>query len=97
MIVRETDMVEIPSFYTLDNKLIYVAVYEYIKPFIEGAFIDQSEVLKMKIDLSNSLLKTFKHNFTKIELTYQDKILKGIIEYENGLPLAFELKQSGKQ
>jgi hypothetical protein len=85
---------QLPKGYTFENKLISVAVQEFLSTYLYEPVLDGSQILIMKSELTNLLFKNFKYKFTTIELVYEDRKLSGKIEFEGGLPLDFELKHS---
>lgn len=85
--------VQMPISYSLENKLIYIVVTEFLKPLASGV-ISQEVSDKFKLELSSALVTNFKFPFTKIDITYEDNILKGLIQYTGGKSLKFELKNN---
>jgi hypothetical protein len=85
----------IPTTYTLDNRLLYVAIRQFLVDSLE--ILEEGkleEIKKLTNELRLFLISKFKFAFTKIELNCINKVVKGHIEYTNGNPLTFELLTS---
>jgi hypothetical protein len=86
----DIDTLEIPTNYTFQNKLIYLAIHEVLKPYIHESWTENT-IITLKQELSGRLIETFKLPFTKIEVTKNGNEIKGHIEYTGGNPLEFIL------
>lgn len=91
----ELEEVTIPTSYSLENKLIYVCILEYLKPFATNVWQEDFDLTKFKAGLQNTLITNFKYAFTKIEASLkEDGTLEGHVQYTGGKVLTFNLQHS---
>lgn len=93
MYVPDMRTYEIPNSYTLENKLLYICVYEFLqdKMLLEFKELDAKQI---KNELATLLIKTFKYSFTSIEVQIEGVELTGHIVYTGGNPLDFILRNT---
>lgn len=91
-ITIDSSVVEIPTSYTLENKLIYFCILEYLKPFAKNQWEENFDLLKFKSGLQSVLVSNFKYAFTKIDVILkEDGALEGSVQYTGGKVLTFQL------
>lgn len=78
---------EIPTSYTLENKLLTVFLREYAEEHLFSSI----EAKKLQLDLAERLFKHFKYAFTKIDVTINEEKTTIEVEYTGGKPLTLEI------
>jgi hypothetical protein len=93
----EVESLIIPTLYTLDNRLLYIATRQFLVDNLETLEQEnEAEIKKLINELRLFLISKFKFAFTKVNLTCNNKLVKEHIEYAGGNPLKFELLTSNK-
>lgn len=92
----ELEKVTLPTSFTLENKLIYICILEFLKPYSKKEnWQEDFNLTKFKTDLQSLLITNFKYAFTKIEASINENgTLTGNVQYTGGKVLTFNLETS---